>query len=55
MIWANNKLSYSCAMALKRGYANGEVEDALVSYNGAKSKYEQFLRKQAVENLRADA
>lgn len=51
MIWANNKLSYACAMALKRGHANGEVEDALLTYGEAKEKYEKFLRQQAVGSL----
>ena len=51
MIWANNKLSYACAMALKRGHANGEGEDALLAYNAAREKYSAFLREQAIGQL----
>ena len=39
MITASASLSYACAMALKRGVANGEVEEATAEYAAAKKKY----------------
>lgn len=39
-------LSYACAMALKRGKANGEVEDGVMSYNKAMDKFHDFERDQ---------
>ena len=51
MVMANNKLSYACAMALKRGHANGEVEEAVEAYEKAKTKYYHFLNEEAVEYL----
>ncbi len=48
---SNAKLSYACAMALKRGSANGEVEDAIDDYEKAKSAYYKFLNGQATERL----
>lgn len=51
MQMATAKLSYATAMALKRGYANGEVEDGIASYEAAKKSYFEFLNKQATEHL----
>lgn len=48
---ANNKLSYAVAMAVKRGKPNGEVEDAVATYEAAKKKYYDFLNGQAMEHL----
>lgn len=39
MITASAALSYACAMALKRGVANGEVEEAVAAYALAKKRY----------------
>ena len=39
MITATAALSYACAMALKRGEANGEVEDGVAQYAMAKKRY----------------
>lgn len=43
--YATMKLSYATAMALKRGKANGEVEDAINEYNKAKDKRDKFYEK----------
>lgn len=51
LVMASAKLSYACAMALKRGKANGEVEEGVKSYEEAKSKYYHFLNEQAKEHL----
>lgn len=48
---ANSKLSYAVAMAIKRGRANGEVEEAILAYEAAKKKYYSFLNRQAVDHL----
>ena len=54
MQMATAKLSYACAMALKRGTANGEVEEGVSAYMEAKKRYTDFLNKQAVEHLREE-
>ena len=51
MQMANAKLSYATAMALKRGHANGEVEDGITAYEDAKKKYFDFLNRQATDHL----
>ena len=48
---ANAKLSYACAMAIKRGKPNGEVEEAVEAYEEAKTAYYRFLNEQAKEHL----
>lgn len=51
MTMAAAKLSYACAMALKRGQPNGEVEDAVKDYEKSKEAYYHFLNEQAVEHI----
>lgn len=51
MIQAGNELSHACAMALKRGKANGEVEAAEESYRQCRQEYEAFLQGLAAERL----
>lgn len=51
MQMSSNKLAYACAMALKRGEANGEVEDGIRSYEASKQKYTDFMAKQATEHI----
>lgn len=51
LIMASAKLSYACAVALKRGKANGEVEEGIRAYEEAKEKYYHFLNEQAKEHL----
>ena len=48
---ATAKLSYATAMALKRGKANGEVEEGVAAYEDAKREYYDFLNQQATEHL----
>lgn len=45
------KLSYSIAIAWKRGKPNGEVEDAVAAYDKAKAAYYHFLNEQATDHL----
>lgn len=51
MIQAGNELSHACAMALKRGKANGEVEAAEESYHRCRREYEAFLQRLAAQRL----
>ena len=48
---ATAKMSYAVAIAMKRGHANGEVEDAVEAYEQAKAKYLNFLNEQATDHL----
>ena len=47
---ATASLSYACAIALKRGKANGEVEEAVKEYNDAKKKYQDYINAAYVEH-----
>lgn len=49
---ANAKLSYAVAMALKRGTANGEVEDGIRAYKKALKSRDDFLKETSAEYLR---
>jgi len=51
MQMATAKLAYAVAVALKRGTANGEVEDGIAAFETAKKKYLAFLNEQAAEHL----
>lgn len=48
---ANAKMSYACAIAIKRGEPNGEVEEGINAYQSAKAEYYSFLNEQANEHL----
>ena len=48
---ATAKMSFAVAMAVKRGHANGEVEDAMKDYEAARKEYLQFLNEQAADHL----
>lgn len=48
---ATGQLAAATAVAVKRGYANGEMEGAFAAYNAANTKYEKFIREQAVEHI----
>ena len=48
---ANGKMSYAVAMALKRGEANGEVEEGISAYNEALAAYNNFVNEQHVKIL----
>ena len=52
---AGAKLSYACAMALKRGKANGEVETAVDAYSKAMAEYQCFLNAEAMERINEKA
>lgn len=41
---ATAKLSYATAMAMKRGKANGEVEEGIEAYNLALEDFQEFER-----------
>ena len=51
LIMASAKLSYASAMAIKRGYANGEVEEAIKNYEDVNKKYIEFLKEQTSEHI----
>ena len=51
---AIGKLSLASAVALKRGYANGEVEEGMKAFEKANAKYQEFLNAQAVERINGD-
>lgn len=51
MQMSSNKLAYACAIAIKRGSANGEVEEGIQSYEASKEKYTAFMAKQATEHI----
>lgn len=44
LLMATAKLSYSTAIATKRGYANGEVEEGIEQYNEAMNAFKDFER-----------
>lgn len=48
---ATAKLTYAVAMAVKRGIANGEVEEGIEAFEQARRKYAHFLSEQAQEYL----
>lgn len=51
MQMATAKLAYATAMAMKRGKSNGEVEEGIAAYEAAKTKYFDFMNKQAKRSL----
>lgn len=51
MTMAAADLSYATAIALKRGHANGEVEDGVKTYEKAKESYRKFMDEQATKSL----
>lgn len=48
---ATAKLSYAVALALKRGVANGEIEEGVDAFEAAKDRYQRFLNNQALDHL----
>lgn len=42
LLLAESKLSYATAMAIKRGHANGEIEDAIDTYKAAMSEFHEY-------------
>ena len=51
MQFANGKLTYAVAMALKRGKANGEVEEGIKAYEEAKGDYNKFINETHVDAI----
>lgn len=49
LTFATAQLSYASAMALKRGHANGEVEEAVNVYEKALASYRKFEREQMAD------
>lgn len=48
LLLAAAQLSYACAMAMKRGTPNGEIEVGVDTYNRALEEFRQFEREQVV-------
>lgn len=46
LTFASAQLAYACAMAIKRGKPNGEIEEAVESYEKALISYRDFEREQ---------
>lgn len=44
LTFATAQLSYACAMAIKRGSPNGEIEEAVETYKTALQEYRLFER-----------
>ena len=51
LLMASAKLSYATAVAMKRGYANGEVEDGIKQYQEAITQFKQFERKLVAQKV----
>ena len=49
MAEANAKLAYACAMALKRGTTNGEVEEGIEAYKDALKARDDYLKETHAE------
>ena len=43
------QLSYAVAMAHKRGYPNGEIEEGISQYNKTMAKFREFEREQVAK------
>lgn len=46
LLVASATLSYACAVAMKRGYANGEVEEGVKNYTKAIGNFREYEREQ---------
>lgn len=51
LTFASAQLSYAIAMAMKRGYPNGEVEQGVETYEAALAAYRKFEREQLTNSL----
>ena len=51
LLVATAQLSYAVAIAIKRGAANGEVEEGIEQYQRAMSKVREFEREQLARNI----
>jgi uncharacterized membrane protein len=46
LLYATGKLSEATALAVKRGYANGEIDEGLELFTKAEEKYKDFCLEQ---------
>ena len=53
--FAAAKMSLAAAVAVRDGHCNGELKDAIETYEPAKARYLQFLNEQAVEHRLQEA
>lgn len=51
LLLAAAKLSYACAMAMKNGHPNGEIEDGIEQYKEAMKDFKQLERELFVEKV----
>ena len=51
LLLASAKLSYACAMAMKNGHPNGEIEDGIEQYKEAMKDFKQLERELFVEKV----
>jgi hypothetical protein len=51
MASANTRLTIGVAMALKRGHANGEIEDGMKAVEDAEREYNNFLKSVAINDI----
>lgn len=51
LLLAAAKLSYACAMAMKNGHPNGEIEDGIEQYKEAIKDFKHLEREVFVENI----
>lgn len=51
LTFASAQLAYASAIALKRGYANGEVEQGVESYQKALDAYRKFEREKIADMI----
>ena len=51
---ANARMSYACAMALKNGRMNGELDAAIKDFNKAEKQWNIFMQVQGHEKLMGD-
>ena len=51
---ANCVLTVGTALAVKRGHANGELDDGLAQVEAARRKYMDFLKEVAIEDVVGD-
>lgn len=49
LLMATSKLSYAVAMATKRGYPNGEIEEGIERYEEAMKEFKEFERELLAE------
>ena len=51
MIYANSQLTIGTALAIKKGYSNGELDAGLDAVRNCDEKYQEFLQEIAITHL----